>query len=162
MKDKFILDVSCGPKLMWFNKNHPNTIYIDRRKEEKGFSKHRKNLEVNPDIIMDFRKLDFPDHSFKLVVFDPPHSKTFGKTSEMRKKFGVLNRETWPYDLGKGFRECWRFLDDYGILIFKWNDNEISFDKVLNCFPVRPLFGNISNNRKSSTTKWFTFMKIPK
>jgi hypothetical protein len=24
MKGKFILDACCGPKLFWFNKNHPN------------------------------------------------------------------------------------------------------------------------------------------
>ena len=161
LNDKFILDACCGPREMWFDKEHPNTVYIDQRREEKGFSKHRKNLKVQPDIIADFRSMPFEEKKFKLVVFDPPHSKTFGETSEMRKKYGVLNKETWPYDLSKGFKECWRVLEDYGVLIFKWNDNEIKFKEVLNLFPVRPLFGNTSNNRKSSTTKWFTFMKIP-
>ena len=34
-EDKFILDVCCGGKAFWFNKNHPNTIYQDIRTEEK-------------------------------------------------------------------------------------------------------------------------------
>ncbi len=161
MKDKFILDTCCGPREMWFNKKHPNALYIDIRREEKGFSKHRRNLNIQPDEIMDFRDLKFQDKKFKMVVWDPPHSKTFGKTSEKRKKYGVLNKETWPYDLQKGFKECWRVLDDWGVLVFKWNDGEIPFKQVLNLFHTEPLFGNTSNNRKTSTTKWFCFMKIP-
>ena len=34
MEDKKILDVTCGMRGIWFNKNHPNAIYCDRRKEE--------------------------------------------------------------------------------------------------------------------------------
>lgn len=34
MSNKFILDACCGPKAMWYNKNHPNAIYIDNRYEE--------------------------------------------------------------------------------------------------------------------------------
>ena len=31
---KKILDVTCGMRGIWFNKNHPDVIYCDRRKEE--------------------------------------------------------------------------------------------------------------------------------
>ena len=81
MKDKFILDACCGGRMMWFNKKHPNTIYIDIRREEKGLCKERPNFEVNPDKIMDFTNLEFPDKKFKLVVWDPPHGLTFSKKS---------------------------------------------------------------------------------
>ena len=37
LSDKFILDACCGGRMMWFNKNHPNCLYIDIRKEEKGY-----------------------------------------------------------------------------------------------------------------------------
>jgi hypothetical protein len=40
----------------------------------------------------------------------------------MTKTYGCLNAETWQDDIKKGFDECWRCLDDYGVLIFKWND----------------------------------------
>jgi len=44
--------------------------------------------ELNPDYIMDFRKMNFPDKVFKLVVFEPPHLRSLGKNSYFRKKFG--------------------------------------------------------------------------
>jgi hypothetical protein len=159
MKGKFILDVCCGGRMFWFNKKHPNTLYLDIRKEEKGFIKARKNHEVNPDIIMDFRKLDFPDKSFKLIIFDPPHIMRIGNKSWMAQKYGMLGKD-WKNDLKKGFEECWRVLEDHGCLIFKWSEAEISFKEVLSLFPKRPLFGHPT--ARSGKTKWFCFMKIPK
>ena len=49
LKNKYILDACCSVKAMWYNKNHPNAVYIDIREEEKGFNQHEKNLEVKPD-----------------------------------------------------------------------------------------------------------------
>jgi len=167
MKDKFILDACCGGKMMWFNKNHPNVIYIDNRKEEKGHIQkgYNPNHEVNPDIVMDFRDLKFPDNSFKLVVFDPPHLTTLTETSIMKKKFGVLNAETWQGDLKKAFKECWRVLDNYGTLIIKWNDIKITYKKLLSLFNEDLLFMNITAGQKALKQKnrsyWFCFMKIP-
>jgi len=161
-KDKFILDACCGPKAMWLNKDHPNTVYIDIRKETKGFIGYGQNESINPDFVMDFRKMEFEDKSFKLVVFDPPHLSKLGKTSMFRKKYGCLVPETWPSDLEKGFSECWRVLEDYGVLVFKWSNSEIPFKKVLELIPHKPLFFNITNNKATSVTKWFCFMKIPK
>ncbi len=162
MKNKFILDACCGPRLMWFNKHHPNTIYIDKRVREKGFVISGDKREVKPDIIMDFRKLEFPDKSFKLVVMDPPH--LIGEESYiMTKSYGCLVAETWQSDLTRGFKECWRVLEDCGILIFKWNNTMIPFRKVLRLFDVDPLFGQKSVNKehKKHYTMWFCFMKIP-
>ena len=111
MKDKFILDACCGGRMMWFNKKHPNTLYIDIRKEKAGFIKEIPNFKINPDIIMDFRKLKFKDNSFKLVVLDPPHLVRAGE-GIFKKKFGGLIPETWQDDLKRGFKECcmtWNF-----------------------------------------------------
>ncbi len=165
-ENKFILDACCGGRMMWFNKNHPNALYIDTRKEGKGLIKDRPNFEVNPDVVMDFRKLEFSDKSFKLVVWDPPHSLTFTDTSIMKKKFGGLNPETWPDTIKRGFNECWRVLEDYGVLVFKWNDMEIPYKKVLRQINQEPLFMNITAGPKTLKTKgtrtyWFCFMKIP-
>lgn len=157
---KVILDACCGPKAMWYNKNHPNAIYIDIRKEET-LGPHRPNQNVMPDYVMDFRQMEFPDKSFKLVVFEPPHLMSLGENSFFRKKFGCLNAETWQDDLKKGFSECWRVLEDYGTLVFKWSDNEIAFQEVLKLIPHEPLFYNTTNYKATSITKWFCFMKIP-
>ncbi len=166
--NKFILDACCGGRMMWFDKKHPNAVYIDERIADKGHIQKgfNPNHEVRPDIIMDFRKMDFSDKSFKLVVFDPPHLTSLSKTSIMRKKFGCLNAETWQSDLQRGFSECWRVLEDYGVLVFKWNDIEISYKKVLSLIKVSPLFMNITAGQKALKDKnrsfWFCFMKIPK
>ena len=161
LKNKFILDACCSVKAMWYNKQHPNVVYIDIREEPNGFMGYGRKEGIHPGYIMDFRKMDFPDKSFKLVVFEPPHLSKLGKTSLCRKKFGCLNAETWQSDLKRGFAECWRVLDDYGNLIFKWSDSEIPFQKVLNLIKENPLFYNTTNYKATSKTKWFCFMKIP-
>ena len=160
IENKFILDACCGGREFWFDKHQDNTLYIDIREAPKGHIKFRPNQHIKPDLIMDFRDLKFPDKTFKLVVFDPPHLKTLTKTSVMYKKYGCLNNDTWRYDLGKGFEECWRVLQDYGILIFKWCDAEIMLKDVLKVFKQEPLFGH--NTGSKSKTRWLCFMKIPK
>ena len=159
MNEKFILDACCGGRMFWFEKHHPNALYIDIRKE-KNISKHRPNFEVQPDQIMDFRKLELEDKSFKLVVWDPPHTRRLRETSEFRKKYGSLDPETYPHDLAKGFKEIWRVLENHGVLIFKWNETEIPLKEILDLFPEKPLFGHTTN--KKNTTHWLCFMKIPK
>ena len=156
-KEKFILDACCGGRMMWFNKNHPNALYIDIRKTEKGFVKSRPNFKVNPDLLMDFRELNFQDKSFKLIVFDPPHIKKLGPNGIFAKKYGKLD-ENWRYDLKKGFDECWRVLEDYGVLIFKWCEYEIKTKEILGVLGKVPLFGHPTSK---GGTHWFCFMKIP-
>lgn len=165
--NKFILDACCGPKFMWYNKNHPNVIYMDIRKEPKGFIPSIPNLEINPNIVGDFTNLpnEIKNIKFKLIVWDIPHIKARNITKgALKKKFGVLNPETWPYDINKGFKELWEVLDDYGILILKFNDYHIKFKSLLKVIPKEPLFYNSmskDNDTKNTSTRWFCFMKIP-
>ena len=78
----------------------------------------------------------------------------------MRKKFGCLNKDTWEDDLKLAFKELWRVLDDYGTLIFKWNDQSVAIEKIKPFFPDKPIiFNRIGTKGKS--TYWFVFMKIP-
>ena len=118
---KFILDTCCGGRMFWFNKKHPAALFMDIRKEEKGFIKERFNFEINPDVVGDFRNIPFADQSFKLVVFDPPHIKFRGTKSWVSQKYGSLSPKTWAADIKKGFDECFRVLETYGVLIFKWS-----------------------------------------
>jgi len=157
MKNKIILDACCGDRCFWFDKKNKDVLFIDIRKEKKGFIKARPNFEINPDIIMDFRKLDFADKSFKLIVFDPPHLVKLGKTSWLAKKYGILDK-SWREDLKKGFDECWRVLDDNGVLIFKWNEYDIKVSEVIKVLGRDPLFGHPTARNKK--TKWLCFMKI--
>jgi len=162
MSDKFILDPCCGPKHMWVNKNHPYTIYGDIRREKKGFvpSKSDRTAQIKPDMIMDFRNIPFPDKSFKLVVFDPPHFVTSKMNRYTHIKYGILSPLTWRKDLKKGFNECWRVLDDFGTLILKWSEVSRSYREVLKVLGKQPLFHYIDGGKKKATY-WACFMKLP-
>ena len=156
---KVILDACCGGRMFWFDKNHEHTLFMDKRKADKGHIKQQFNHSINPDIIADFTNMPFKDKSFKLVVFDPPHVKSLNENSITYKKYGSLIAQSWQSDLKNGFKECWRVLEDYGVLIFKWNEVQIPLKDVLKLFPEKPLFGHTT--AKSGKTKWITFMKIP-
>lgn len=162
MENKFILDACCGGRMMWFNKNNENVLYVDNRVCPKGHIKYdqAKNHEVSPDVVMDFRDLKFKDNSFKLVVFDPPHIiEACDREGYQRKKYGVFHPETWEEDLRQGFNECWRVLDVYGTLIFKWNEISKSVSQIIKTIGREPLFGHKSG--KQSKTHWMCFMKFP-
>lgn len=160
---KKILDACCGGRMMWFNKAHPLVQYNDIRSFEEKLS-NGQTLRVKPDVVMDFRKMHYPDKSFKLVVFDPPHLSTLGKNSWMAKKYGILDESTWEKDLKSGFDECMRVLDDYGVLILKWSQDvshpsrSKTIKQVLNVIQSEPLFGHPTG--KNGQTIWMCFMKI--
>jgi len=160
MANKFILDACCGCKFMWFDKENPNVIFNDIRKEEKGFIERRKNLEVNPNTQYDFRNLPFKNKQFKLITFDPPHLKGKMDKSTLKGCYGVIEGDFESY-LGLGFRELWRCLDDYGVLFCKFNDVHISFKDIELLFPTKPLFQTSTNRSKNCITRWFCFMKNP-
>lgn len=147
-----ILDACCGSRLFWYDKENADTIFMDIRHEQ--FEIHRKKVNVNPDIVADFRNMPFPDNEFDLVVFDPPHLKYAGPNSIMRAQYGVLDKDTWPEDIRKGFNECMRVLKPNGTLIFKWSDIQVSVNEVLENIKYKPLFGD-----KRGKTRWIVFVK---
>lgn len=157
-KDKIILDACCGGRMMWFDKKNPLVVFVDKYPRPKGIIPIRPNFSCEPDEVMDFTALQFPDKSFKMVLFDPPHLKRLGKTSVMAKKYGTL-LPGWEHELTKGFDECMRVLDDYGTLIFKWNTRDYKVAQVLKLFSQKPLFGHPSG--KAGNTMWMAFMKLP-
>jgi len=155
--NKYILDVCCGNREFWFDKKQPNTIYMDNRRENKGFREDRPNKEIQPDIVGDFRRLPFADESFKLVVMDPPHIIADGPLFRMTKSYGWLEQDSWWDDIRQGVSECWRVLEVNGIFIFKWNEASIKRADVLQAIKWKPLFGHPVLSKIG--THWFTFMK---
>ncbi|WP_243032899.1 SAM-dependent methyltransferase [Vibrio cincinnatiensis] len=150
-----ILDACCGAKMMWFDKSNPLTVFNDVREIETTLCDGRE-FTVKPDILSDFTELNFSNSSFKLVVFDPPHLNKIGDDAWMAIKYGKLPLE-WNQMIERGFSECFRVLEDDGILIFKWNELQIKTSEVLKCAGYRPLFGHPSGKR--SDTHWIVFMK---
>ena len=161
--DKKILDVTCGSRTIWFDKQHPAAIYCDKRKVrhfmswKSGEGKSTRECTVDPDVICDFTSLPFLDASFSLVIFDPPHLERASETSWMVKKYGKLD-DNWPRMLHDGFQECMRVLKPDGVLIFKWSEHDIPAEKVWKAIGQKPLFGHHSG--KKSKTFWGCFMKI--
>lgn len=140
--------------MFWFNKENGNTVFMDNREFEDTLCDGR-SLKISPDIVADFRQIPFPDDKFHLVVFDPPHLVRVGEKSWIAKKYGKLDPETWKSDLKKGFSECMRVLKPNGVLIFKWNEEQIKLKDVLTIIKYKPLFGN-----KRAKTHWLVFMKL--
>lgn len=159
--DKKIIDMTCGGRSIWFNKHHPACVYCDKR-EEDHFLKGGKSddslrsISIHPDVICDFTALPFPDESFNLAVFDPPHLMRPNKNAWLVKKYGKLD-ESWPQMIHDGFAEGMRVLKPNGVLIFKWSETEIPAEEVWKAIGQKPLFGHHSG--KKSGTYWGCFMK---
>lgn len=158
-----VLDPCCGSRMMWFDRGNPDVVFCDRRAEtitvtdrSHGRTDGTRTLCIEPDVLLDFRDLPYPDGSFSLVAFDPPHVVRAGQKSWLAAKYGKLG-DNWRDDLRQGFAECFRVLDANGVLVFKWNETQIKVREVLALSPVQPLFGNVSE--KKAGTHWYVFIK---
>lgn len=156
-----VLDACCGSRMFWFDKSDRRAIFVDKRRETHVLTDNTRQpgsrvLTVDPDYQADFTALPFPDGSFALVVFDPPHLVRAGKSGWLAKKYGKLG-ENWRDDLRRGFSECFRVLKAEGTLVFKWNEDQIPVSQILALTAERPLFGNRCG--KASKSHWIVFMK---
>src|SRR5574343_166666 len=148
-----VLDPCCGSRMMWFDPRHPDALFGDRRAEtltvtdnSRGNASGQRTIQIEPDTLLDFRALPYPDGSFKLVAFDPPHLVHAGPRSWLAAKYGRLS-DNWRDDLRAGFRECFRVLANDGVLVFKWNETQVKVREVLALTPHAPLFGHTSGKR---------------
>jgi SAM-dependent methyltransferase len=155
-----VLDACCGSRMMWFDKQDERALFIDKRREtheiDQGTAgtKGRSPIVVDPDLIADFTDLPFPDESFHLVVFDPPHIAREDAKGLFTRKYGYLTGN-WRAMIHKGFTECFRVLKPNGTLIFKWAESQFGLADVLELAPEKPLFGH----RTGKVTHWCVFMK---
>ncbi len=153
-----ILDACSGSRMFWFDRQAPGVVFMDIRRENlvADTREGRREINICPDLISDFRALPFRDGHFTLVVFDPPHLTRNGAKSWMAKKYGTLCGD-WKSDLRKGFEECFRVLRPSGTLIFKWNELDVPVSQILALAPARPLIGNRCG--KAARSHWIVFMK---
>lgn len=143
--DKFkILDLSAGNRAIWFNKKHPDCIYLDKRPE------------VEPNFVLDTNELTnyIPFDSgiiFDLIVWDPPHMNC-GPNSNMSKSYGYHTTEEILDTVMKTSHQA-RIVSRSGTLMaFKWNTHDIKLQRVLDLMPDwEPLFGHLTKNSRSQT-----------
>ena len=158
---KPVLDMCCGSKMFWFDKNDQRAVFVDQRKERRTLpdissTGGSRELVIDPDYQCDFTALPFESGSFSLVVFDPPHFERNGAAGWVGLKYGTLKGD-WSEMLRAGFAEAFRVLKDNGVLVFKWCADEIPVSRILALTPYRPLFGHKSG--KQQKTHWVAFIK---
>ncbi len=170
--EKTILDVACGGKMFYFNKNDPRVLFMDIRQVQTTLCDGR-SFEVAPDMVGDFTNLPFQNETYNMVVFDPPHLLRNTGKSKMADMYGSLNEKAqptgyqhikygalyadWRELITMGFNECFRVLKPNGVLIFKWNETDIKVSEILKLTPQIPLLGHKSG--KASKTHWLVFVK---
>jgi len=152
-----ILDPASSMRAFYFDKEDKRVVFGDIREDETHLLTNGQTVTIKPDEVMDFRAIPYPDESFQVVVFDPPHMLGLTEKSWMRKKYGCLNRDTWQEDIKQGFAECFRVLKKGGTLIFKWNEVSIPVKEILLLTPEKPILGHPSGKRMG--TNWILFMK---
>ena len=170
---KEILDACCGGKMFYFDKQDERVLFQDIRDIETTLCDGR-HFEVKPDVQADFTNMPYPNETFRMVVFDPPHllrnvgkskfADIYGSLNPKARpkgyeyiKYGSLPNQNWRDLLKRGFAECFRVLKHGGFLIFKWNETDIKVTEVLKLTPEKPIFGHISGKR--ANTHWICFMK---
>lgn len=154
---RYILDPASSMRAFYFDKQDKRVVFGDIREDETHLLSNGQTIKIKPDQVMDFRQLPFDNEQFKVVIFDPPHLLNLGEKSWMRKKYGVLDKETWQDDLSAGFRECFRVLKPFGTLIFKWNETSIPLKTILELTEHKPVLGHPSGKRMG--THWVLFIK---
>jgi len=144
-----VLDVCCGPRMMWFEKQDERAIFHDRRDIDittnpNAAYKNGKVFSIRPDVCGSFASLQFPDNTFSHVVFDPPHFVETNPNSKMLMKvqYGQL-------------ADGWK--DEIRTLVFKWCEYDVPVSDVLALTQEKPLYGHRSG--KQSKTHWLVFMK---
>ncbi len=137
-----ILDLSAGKRGIWFDKNFPLTLYVDKR------------TVVKPDLVADTRA--------NLVVFDPPHAN-FGENGNMTKDYGHHTGAEIADTIAQTAREAHRVTADDALMAFKWNDHARRLDNVLGLLAPYwlPLFGQKVSYRtaRGNATYWVMLLK---
>lgn len=157
MSTKSILDPASAMRSFYFDKKDQRVLFGDIRINETHLLTNGQTIHIQPDEVMDFRSIPYSDNTFKMVIFDPPHLFNLSEKSWMRKKYGVLNKETWREDITNGFSECFRVLQNHGTLVFKWNETSILLNEILALTNQKPILGHPSGKRMA--THWVLFMK---
>lgn len=112
-----ILDATVNGGRFWRNTNHP-VIGIDI------------DFAHKPTLVADNTAMPFPDSSFDVIVYDPPHIPNQGKdkSKDFGTRFGLVvrstkeNQYTFSYTFPPFVQEAYRVLRPDGLLFSKITD----------------------------------------
>ena len=144
-----ILDLSAGRRAVWFRKDHPLAMYLDKR------------AEVEPTIVCDTREIPAEAGSgFNLICWDPPHMNC-GPNSNMSKVYGYHTTAEILDTVEKTSKEAWRVSAPNALMAFKWNTHDIKLKKILLLMPDwEPLFGHLTKDGPGSQTYWTMLLRV--
>lgn len=148
LNERRILDLSAGRRAIWFNKNHPLTMYLDKRSE------------VEPTIVCDTRSIPPEAGSgYDLVCWDPPHMNC-GPNSNMSKVYGYHTTAEILDTIEKTAVEAHRVTRSGALMAFKWNTHDIRLQRVFDLMPQwEPLFGHLTKDGPGSQTYWCMLLR---
>lgn len=162
-----ILDATAGYKGIWYQKNHPFVTFMDIRSGSFNTKtinmpfKSSRKFKIEPDVVSEWKDAPFPDNSFDMIIFDPPHLiwKHNKKPSSMDKAYGYFTIDTWRNEMKQGIDKLFKILKPEGIFILKWCEVGASIDDVLKLFPYKPLFGSNTKSKGHTANYWIVFLK---
>jgi hypothetical protein len=138
-----ILDLSAGNRAIWFDKNNPLAVFLD------------KHPEVNPTIVCDTRNIpESAGSGFDLICWDPPHMNC-GPNSNMSRVYGYHTTVEILDTIEKTGREAYRVSKQNALMALKWNNHDIKLPRVFALLPNwEPLFGHLTKDGPRSQTYW--------
>ena len=144
-----ILDLSAGRRAIWFNKNHPLAIYLDKRSE------------VEPTIVCDTRQIpESVGSGFNLVCWDPPRANC-GPNSNMSRVYGHHTTAEILETIELTGREAYRLTAPNALMALKWNDHDIKIERIFKLLPNwEPLFGHLTKDGPGSQTYWAMLLRV--
>ena len=154
-----ILDATAGFRGIWFEKNHPLVTFLDKRSGKYYYmskSGKKKCTHIKPDIVCEWKDINYPDNHFDMVVFDPPHIIQDANCN-MVVDYGNLSKKTWRNDLTIAFKQLFRILKQNGIFILKWNECDKPIDEIIKLCQYRALFGTRTGLNNKNI--WLVFVK---
>jgi len=146
-----ILDLSAGRRAIWFNKDHPFAVYLDKRPE------------VEPTVVCDTNE-GIPKSvgsGFNLICWDPPHMNC-GPNSNMSRVYGYHTTREILDLLEKTSAHVYQVAAPDALMALKWNNHDISLKKVFALLRGwEPLFGHLTKDGPRSQTYWIMLRRVP-